>query len=66
MQSTAEVIWQGREEPLVFLESLKEAHLFFLEGMKNGLFPFVVFVQLVLKLDNITYIVKFPCLPQYA
>jgi hypothetical protein len=40
MQSTAEVMWQGREEPLVFLDSLKEAHLFFLEGMKNGLSPF--------------------------
>lgn len=36
MQSTAEIIWQGREEPFVFLDSLKEAHLFFLEGMKNG------------------------------
>lgn len=34
-KSTAEVIWQGREEPLVFLDSLKEAHLFYLEGMKN-------------------------------
>ncbi|KAJ6333538.1 hypothetical protein OIU76_026182 [Salix suchowensis] len=34
-KSTAEVIWQGREEPLVFLDSLKEGHLFFLEGMKN-------------------------------
>ncbi|XP_034213281.1 probable 2-carboxy-D-arabinitol-1-phosphatase isoform X1 [Prunus dulcis] len=34
-KSTAEIIWQGREEPLVFLDSLKEAHLFFLEGMKN-------------------------------
>ncbi|GMP74669.1 hypothetical protein CsSME_00032030 [Camellia sinensis var. sinensis] len=34
-KSTAEVLWQGREEPLVFLDSLKEAHLFFLEGMKN-------------------------------
>ncbi|KAF5728913.1 2-carboxy-D-arabinitol-1-phosphatase [Tripterygium wilfordii] len=34
-KSTAEVIWQGREEPLVFLDSLKEAHLFFLEGMRN-------------------------------
>nr|KJB69518.1 hypothetical protein B456_011G027700 [Gossypium raimondii] len=37
-KTTAEVLWQGREEPLVFLDSLKEAHLFFLEGMKNGLF----------------------------
>ncbi|PKI79503.1 hypothetical protein CRG98_000134 [Punica granatum] len=35
-KSTAEVIWKGREEPLVFLDSLKEAHLFFLEGMKNA------------------------------
>ncbi|KAG8482170.1 hypothetical protein CXB51_026787 [Gossypium anomalum] len=34
-KTTAEVLWQGREEPLVFLDSLKEAHLFFLEGMKN-------------------------------
>ncbi|KAA8515258.1 hypothetical protein F0562_018512 [Nyssa sinensis] len=34
-KSTAEVIWQGREEPLVFLDSLEEAHLYFLEGMKN-------------------------------
>lgn len=38
MQTTAEVLWQGREEPLIFLDSLKEAHLFFLEGMKNGQF----------------------------
>jgi hypothetical protein len=37
MQSTAEIIWQGKEEPLVFLDSLKEAHLFFLEGMTNGM-----------------------------
>ncbi|KAK2644036.1 hypothetical protein Ddye_019231 [Dipteronia dyeriana] len=35
MQSTAEVVWQGRDEPLVFLDSPKETHLFFLEGMKN-------------------------------
>ncbi|GKV45814.1 hypothetical protein SLEP1_g52859 [Rubroshorea leprosula] len=34
-KSTAEVIWQGRQEPLVFLDSLKEAHLFYLEGMRN-------------------------------
>ena len=37
LQSTAEIIWQGKEEPLVFLDSLKEAHLFFLEGMTNGM-----------------------------
>lgn len=43
MQTTAEVLWQGREEPLVFLDSLKEAHLFFLEGMKNGLFHSYVY-----------------------
>lgn len=36
IQKTAEVMWEGREEPLVFLDSLKEAHLFYLEGMKNG------------------------------
>ncbi|KAJ4703479.1 putative Phosphoglycerate mutase [Melia azedarach] len=34
-KSTAEVLWRGKDEPLVFLDSLKEAHLFFLEGMKN-------------------------------
>ncbi|XP_039037447.1 probable 2-carboxy-D-arabinitol-1-phosphatase [Hibiscus syriacus] len=34
-KTTAEVLWQGREEPLVFLDSLKECHLFYLEGMKN-------------------------------
>ncbi|KAM3700304.1 hypothetical protein ACJW30_05G088200 [Castanea mollissima] len=34
-KSTAEVIWHGKKEPLVFLDSLKEAHLFYLEGMKN-------------------------------
>ncbi|KAL3740132.1 hypothetical protein ACJRO7_021419 [Eucalyptus globulus] len=34
-KTTAEVLWQGREEPLIFLDSLKEAHLFYLEGMKN-------------------------------
>jgi serine/threonine-protein phosphatase PGAM5 len=36
MQTTAEIIWKDKEEPLVFLDSLKEAHLFFLEGMTNG------------------------------
>ncbi|KAK4787072.1 hypothetical protein SAY86_010905 [Trapa natans] len=35
-KTTAEVIWGGREEPLLFLDSLKEAHLFYLEGMKNA------------------------------
>ncbi|KAL6850165.1 hypothetical protein ACP4OV_020792 [Aristida adscensionis] len=35
-KSTAEIIWQGKEEPLVFLDSLKEAHLFFMEGMTNA------------------------------
>ncbi|XP_048323082.1 probable 2-carboxy-D-arabinitol-1-phosphatase [Ziziphus jujuba] len=34
-KSTAEIIWQGREQPLIFLDSLKEAHLYYLEGMKN-------------------------------
>lgn len=35
-KSTAEIMWQGREEPIIFLDSLKEAHLFYLEGMKNA------------------------------
>ncbi|KAL0363379.1 UNVERIFIED_CONTAM: putative 2-carboxy-D-arabinitol-1-phosphatase [Sesamum calycinum] len=34
-KSTAEILWQGREQPLVYLDSLKEAHLYFLEGMRN-------------------------------
>ncbi|CAN6443541.1 unnamed protein product [Victoria cruziana] len=32
---SAELVWQEREEPLIFLDSLKEASLYFLEGMKN-------------------------------
>ncbi|KAH9330833.1 hypothetical protein KI387_002941, partial [Taxus chinensis] len=32
---SAELIWSGREEPLVFLDTLREANLLFLEGMKN-------------------------------
>ncbi|KAG8052487.1 hypothetical protein GUJ93_ZPchr0001g30989 [Zizania palustris] len=35
-KSTAKIIWKGKEEPLIFLDSLKEAHLFFLEGMTNA------------------------------
>ncbi|PIM99431.1 2-carboxy-D-arabinitol-1-phosphatase [Handroanthus impetiginosus] len=34
-KSTAEILWQGRDQPLVYLDSLKEAHLYFLEGMRN-------------------------------
>ncbi|MFS7890207.1 putative 2-carboxy-D-arabinitol-1-phosphatase [Helianthus anomalus] len=34
-KTTAEILWSGREEPVIFLDSLKEAHLFHLEGMKN-------------------------------
>eukprot|EP00475_Leptophrys_vorax_P022671 TRINITY_DN3088_c0_g1_i4.p1 TRINITY_DN3088_c0_g1~~TRINITY_DN3088_c0_g1_i4.p1 ORF type:complete len:351 (-),score=-0.62 TRINITY_DN3088_c0_g1_i4:260-1312(-) len=33
---TAEIIWEGRKEPLVFMDSLKEANLHFLEGMLNS------------------------------
>ncbi|KAK1301952.1 hypothetical protein QJS10_CPA01g02015 [Acorus calamus] len=35
-KSTAELLWHEKQEPLVFLDSLKEAHLFFLEGMTNA------------------------------
>uniref|UniRef100_A0A0D9UYJ9 Uncharacterized protein n=1 Tax=Leersia perrieri TaxID=77586 RepID=A0A0D9UYJ9_9ORYZ len=35
-KSTAEIIWKEKDEPLIFLDSLKEAHLFFLEGMTNA------------------------------
>nr|XP_043623721.1 probable 2-carboxy-D-arabinitol-1-phosphatase [Erigeron canadensis] len=34
-KSTAEILWAERKEPLIFLDNLKEAHLFYLEGMKN-------------------------------
>ncbi|XP_073127708.1 probable 2-carboxy-D-arabinitol-1-phosphatase [Henckelia pumila] len=34
-KSTAEILWQGRDQPLVYLDTLKEAHLYFLEGMRN-------------------------------
>lgn len=37
-KSTAEILWKGRDQPLAFLDSLKEAHLFYLEGMKNVTF----------------------------
>ncbi|XP_076915843.1 putative 2-carboxy-D-arabinitol-1-phosphatase [Bidens hawaiensis] len=34
-KSTAEILWSEREEPVIYLDMLKEAHLFHLEGMKN-------------------------------
>ncbi|KAK7302785.1 hypothetical protein RJT34_13681 [Clitoria ternatea] len=34
-KQTAEIIWQGRDKPLVYLDSLKEISLYHLEGMKN-------------------------------
>jgi broad specificity phosphatase PhoE len=34
-RSTAEIMWQDSEGPLLFLDSLKEAHLGFMEGMKQ-------------------------------
>ncbi|XP_015943147.1 probable 2-carboxy-D-arabinitol-1-phosphatase [Arachis duranensis] len=34
-KQTAEIIWQGREKPLVYLDSLREISLYHLEGMKN-------------------------------
>lgn len=36
VQTSAELIWSGREEPLIYLDSLREANLNILEGMKNG------------------------------
>lgn len=35
-KTSAELIWEGREEPLVFLDTLREANLNFLEGMLNS------------------------------
>ncbi|KAL4274950.1 hypothetical protein S245_069287 [Arachis hypogaea] len=34
-KQTAEIIWQGREKPLIYLDSLREISLYHLEGMKN-------------------------------
>lgn len=34
-KQTAEIIWQGREKPLVYTDSLKEISLYHLEGLKN-------------------------------
>ncbi|KAK7327887.1 hypothetical protein VNO77_21980 [Canavalia gladiata] len=34
-KQTAEIIWQGRGKPLVYLDLLKELSLYHLEGMKN-------------------------------
>ncbi|KAK7412342.1 hypothetical protein VNO78_03797 [Psophocarpus tetragonolobus] len=34
-KQTAEIIWQGREKPLVYIDSLKEISLYHLEGMRN-------------------------------
>ncbi len=36
MQTSAEIIWEGRDEPLIFLDTLREANLMVLEGMRNG------------------------------
>lgn len=33
---SAEIIWEGRKEPLLFRDSLKEANLHFLQGMLNS------------------------------
>eukprot|EP00898_Chlorokybus_atmophyticus_P007104 jgi/Chlat1/7395/Chrsp6S07424 len=35
-KTSAEVIWQDREEPLVYLDGLREANLRFLQGMYNA------------------------------
>ncbi|XP_014519166.1 probable 2-carboxy-D-arabinitol-1-phosphatase isoform X2 [Vigna radiata var. radiata] len=35
-KQTAEIVWQGREKPLVYLDSLREIPLYHLEGMTNA------------------------------
>jgi broad specificity phosphatase PhoE len=35
-KTSAEIIWEGRDEPLIFLDTLREANLMVLEGMRNG------------------------------
>ncbi|XP_028788752.1 probable 2-carboxy-D-arabinitol-1-phosphatase [Neltuma alba] len=35
-KQTAEIMWQGRDKPLVFFDSLKELCLYHLEGMTNA------------------------------
>lgn len=34
-KTSAELIWEGREEPIIWLDTLREANLLFLEGMLN-------------------------------
>ncbi|CAK9200599.1 unnamed protein product [Sphagnum troendelagicum] len=34
-KTSAEIIWEGRDEPLIFLDTLREANLMVLEGMRN-------------------------------
>ncbi|QCD76755.1 probable 2-carboxy-D-arabinitol-1-phosphatase [Vigna unguiculata] len=34
-KQTAEIVWRGREKPLVYLDSLREIPLYHLEGMTN-------------------------------
>ncbi|XP_024987654.1 probable 2-carboxy-D-arabinitol-1-phosphatase isoform X2 [Cynara cardunculus var. scolymus] len=38
-KSTAEIMWAGREESLIFLDTLKEAHLFYLEEDARRIYP---------------------------
>jgi Histidine phosphatase superfamily (branch 1) len=35
-RTTADIMWQERDGPLLFSDSLKEAHLGWMEGMKQG------------------------------
>ncbi|KAF7803459.1 putative 2-carboxy-D-arabinitol-1-phosphatase [Senna tora] len=35
-KQTAEIIWKGKEKPLIFLDSLKEISLYHLEGVTNA------------------------------
>lgn len=35
-RTTSEIMWQGREGPINYIESLKEAPLGWLQGMTNG------------------------------
>lgn len=39
--TTADIIWEGREQPLIHLDELKEADLGCLQGMKNGAMPLI-------------------------
>ena len=51
----AEIMWEGRETPLVHTDSLKEAYLGWLQGMKQGALIIGVLRYCKLRLSHFIY-----------